>query len=127
MIDWSDYPHFEESEFRCRCCDLALMEDSFMIRLELIRFVYGRPMIVNSGYRCPDQNERVSSTGRDGPHTSGRAADFRVSGHDAFALLALAIGKGMTGLGIKQHGKNNRFLHLDDLSGETRPWVWSYK
>ena len=126
-IDWGDYAHFEESEFRCRgtdCCgNLAQMVPSFMFRLQRIRDVYRRPIIITSGYRCAVHNMQVG--GAIGVHPSGHAADIAVRGRDCFALLTLAAAKGMTGIGVKQHG-DNRFLHLDDLSGPTRPWVWGY-
>ena len=129
-IDWDDYAHFEEDEFRCRgvdCCGgLALMTPSFVFRLQRIRDVYRRPMVVTSGYRCAVHNMKVG--GAVGVHPSGHAVDLAVWGRDAFALQMLAASKGITGIGVKQHGpKSGRFLHLDDLSNETRPWIWSYK
>ena len=125
MIDWSDYANFSEAEFVCRCgCGRADMEPTFMFRLQRIRDAYRIPMIVSSGFRCIDHDRRVRGAG---VHPTGRAGDFQVSGRDCFKLLDLAISKGMTGIGLKQHGPHDaRFMHLDDTSGVTRPWVWTY-
>ncbi len=125
MIDWSVFEHFEEAEFLCRCgCGRADMQQAFMVRLQQIRISFRRAMVVTSGFRCPEHDRAVSGAG---VHPTGRAADIAVSGRDSFRLLDLAIGKGMTGIGLKQHGPHDeRWMHLDDTSGATRPWVWSY-
>jgi uncharacterized protein YcbK (DUF882 family) len=85
---------------------------------------------VSSGYRCPDHNNEVSSTGLNGPHTTGKAADILVKGMNAYLLLQAAMKSGrLYGIGISQRGKHeSRFLHLDMVeSGQAfRPTVWSY-
>ena len=126
MIDFSDYANFSEDEFRCHCgCGQASMIPSFMFRLQRIRDVYRRPIVITSGHRCPAHDRAVGGAG---VHPTGHAADIRVSGGDCFALVGLALAKGMTGIGLKQHGDHvQRFIHLDDTSGPTRPWIWTYK
>lgn len=127
MINWDHYPNFTRDEFECQCgCGSAAMSPTFMGKLQQVRTAYGKPMTVTSGYRCPDHNANVSSTGRDGPHTTGRAADIGVSHADAKRLLALGTIH-FTGIGVKQKG-SGRFLHFDDLTAPShpRPNVWSY-
>lgn len=128
-MDWSAIRYFSEDEFRCKgddCCGgQALMDETFVRMLDSLRHEYGSPLLVTSGYRCPLHNDRVSSTGADGPHTTGKAVDFGVSGNNAHRLLVLAAAMGFVGLGVNQKG-NSRFLHLDLLDGEKRPWLWSY-
>lgn len=127
----NDISDFSWLELQCKCgCERADMSGEFMAQLQSIRDVVG-PMVVSSGFRCPLYNARVSRTGSDGPHTSGRAADIRVRGGKAYRLIEVAQAHGMTGLGISQKGPHpQRFVHLDNLqNGETpapRPWVWSY-
>ena len=129
--DWDNYPNFARHEFVCPCgCGQALMVPAFMDRLQGVRTEIGVPLVVSSGFRCPDYNAQVSSTGRNGPHTLGRAVDLAVRGPLARRVVGLAIARGFTGIGIRQHGDHNgRFVHLDDLNGEypgPRPWIWSY-
>ncbi len=128
MIDWSHYANFSESEFRCHgkdCCGgRADMDPDFMAHLQGVRDAFGRPMPITSGYRCPEHNTRISKTGRTGPHTSGRAADIKVSGEATVFLLEAALANGMLGFGPMQHGPHaGRYFHLDDL----RRRFWTYK
>lgn len=120
---------FTMKEFECRCgCGRVPMDEGFLSKLDDLRARYGKPIIISSGYRCPDYNARVSTTGMDGPHTTGRAVDVAVSRGDAYLLLDHAFALGFTGLGIQQKGAA-RFIHLDNLpeaTGRPRPTVWSY-
>ena len=120
--------HFSRHELHCHCgCGQCQMDAAFMARLEQLRRAFGKPMRLSSAYRCPDYNARISHTGKTGPHTTGRAVDVLVSGEDAYRLVQLALEHGFTGIGISQKGPHEkRFIHLDDLDGTTRPWVWSY-
>jgi uncharacterized protein YcbK (DUF882 family) len=80
-------------------------------------------MIVTSGYRCPEHNQNVSSTGPDGPHTTGKAVDIGVSGTDAYDLALLAMQMGVKGIGINQKG-TGRFIHFDFARPQFT--IWSY-
>jgi uncharacterized protein YcbK (DUF882 family) len=119
---------FKTSELTCHCgCGKALMVKSFMDKLDSIRMSFAMPLRLSSAYRCPEHNKSVSATGDSGPHTTGRAVDVIISGREAFLLMDISITLGMTGIGVKQHGPHTgRYLHLDDLETEGRPWVWSY-
>ena len=109
------------------------MSMAFLNRLQEIREEYGKPMRVNSGFRCKNHDALQSSSPNagNGPHTTGRAIDIGVSGSDALVLVELARGYGCTGIGIKQSGPHaSRFLHMDDLENGVsgpRPWIWSYR
>lgn len=120
--------YFSISEFACRHCNENHIDLGFVRELDELRHRYGKPLMVSSGYRCPVHNAKVSSTGRTGPHTTGKAADLLVDRRDAFQLLRLAMGMGFTGIGIQQKG-GGRFIHLDILPnapGQPRPTLWSY-
>ena len=115
----------------CSHCGKVYMKESFMLALERLREACDFPFIISSGYRCPDHNAAVSpATGRDGPHTTGYAADVAVVGDKAYMVMAKAHMVGMTGVGLNQKGPHNqRFVHLDTLnesSTRPRPWVWTY-
>lgn len=118
---------FSNDELKCKHCGSNKMDQDFLNWLDKVREEYGKPMKLSSAYRCPEHNAKVSSTGRNGPHTTGKAVDVLVSGKDAHALTMIALKKGATGLGVRQNGAHDgRFLHLDCLQGPTRPWVWNY-
>lgn len=123
-----DLRYFRPSEFSCKHCGANRMQESYLLLLDELRHRYGKPLVVTSGYRCPEYNARVSSTGLRGPHTTGCAADLRVTRTDAYIVLQLALEMGFTGIGVAQKG-TNRFVHLDTLlpaPGRPRPTVWSY-
>ena len=121
----SPYQYFSMEELACKHCGQMHMDNGFMAKLVSIRRELGFPLPVTSGYRCPEHNAAVSDTGKNGPHTTGRACDIAISGERAYRLLRAAVAHGITGIGIKQHG-TSRYVHLDDLDGQTRPWIWSY-
>lgn len=127
--DKQRWPNFSEEELRCKCgCGRADMRPEFLDRLQDVRTAYGKPLTISSGFRCPDHNSKASHTGFGGPHTTGRAVDIAIRGHDAHALLSLALSHGFTGIGVSQKDAS-RFLHLDDLEDAAscpRPWIWSY-
>lgn len=122
--------NFPDHELACQCGCGMLPDKHFMVLIQAIRYEAGFPMPVSSAARCPDHNERVSKTGRTGPHTTGHAIDIRVSGAQAARIISLGLKYGMQGIGVSQKGPHeSRFIHLDDLSnapGQPRPTVWSY-
>ena len=117
--------YFTLSEFKCKCCGQAQMDQEFLDKLDELRERCGFPLVITSGYRCPDYNDAVSSTGRTGPHTSGRATDIKVDRERAYILLDNAFDMGFKGIGVKQHD-TGRFIHLDMLDSP-RPTIWSYR
>lgn len=122
---------FSQEEMTCTCdCDRVDMDDVFMSRLVLLRREAGFPFVVSSGFRCPEHNQRVSSSGTHGPHTTGQAVDICCSHKHAVWILEHAFALGFRGIGVSQKGPvKKRFLHLDDLAtarGRPRPHVWSY-
>ncbi len=126
---WS-WPDFSPREMACRADGRLVVDTAFMDRLQALRSRLGFPMPVSSGYRSPAYNALVSTTGSDGPHTTGEAADILVFGTRAFTLIECAPDMGFSGLGISQNGpRGKRFVHLDTLGdgpGCPRPWIWSY-
>lgn len=126
---WSS-PYFTLEEMRCQCgCNQDGMDADFMERLTSLRADWGKPMVVNSAYRCPKHPiEARKKPGTVGAHTTGRAADISIAGEDAYLMLCAALGHGFTGIGVQQKG-SGRFLHLDDLTKDeksARPRLWSY-
>ena len=128
--DWSmptetqKWKHFTEGEMACSHCGLRPMDEHFMARLDELRERCGFPLVISSGYRCPEHNEAVSKTGRNGPHTTGQAADILIEGERAYLLVKTAIAMNFRGIGINQKGVG-RYIHIDDCL-EPRPRIWSY-
>ena len=126
-----DYPFFKATELQCKCrfpsCKKHGMDDEFMELVGRLREIEMRPLIVVSAYRCPEHNQRCSTTGASGPHTTGKAIDISDAGETAYNLVQSALDLGFTGIGIQQKGPwRGRFIHLDILEGDKRPRIWSY-
>ncbi len=125
------WEYFTEDELKCRCgCGKVEMDPYFMDKLHALRRVLGFSLPITSGYRCPNYNKRISKTGFNGPHTTGRAVDIAISGGDALKLIQYACNFHLLGIGVKQSGLiNQRYIHIDDLTekdGYPRPALWSY-
>ena len=131
--------YFSHSEMACKCgCGKAEMDQEFMNLLDSIRDLIGQPLIITSGYRCPNHPAEKRKE-KSGAHSKGKAADIAVMREDAHKLLevvakfndaARAAGVAyFTGIGIQQKGAG-RFIHLDTCTmaddGLPRPTIWSY-
>ena len=121
--------YFNLADFNCKHCGANKMSREFITQLDELRRRCGFTLIVTSGYRCPVHNQRVSTTGPNGPHTTGQAVDLGVSRQRGHDVLRHAMAMGVfTGVGVQQKGVS-RFLHLDTLQEPQhapRPTVWSY-
>lgn len=117
-----DYQFFKASELICKCgkCSGGVMDDNFMTKIVQLRINFNQPIHINSAYRCSEHNNSVSTTGKEGAHTRGRAVDIRIDGSNKTKLLQLAVH-----LGFIRMGFGKTFLHLDDMKeSEGFPQVW---
>lgn len=78
-------------------------------RLEQVRSIFDKPIIVTSGYRCPELNAAVGGA-KNSAHMTGRAADFTVLGYGPPLQVAIRITQ-KTG------------LMFDQLINEYDSWV----
>jgi zinc D-Ala-D-Ala carboxypeptidase len=120
--------YFKIADFACHHCGENKIDYKLVEMIDELRHQCGFPIGISSGYRCPDHNVKVSSTGRNGPHTTGRAADLAVSHKQALTVLRKALAMDFTGFGVQQKG-DGRFIHLDTLPNgpaQPRPHIWSY-
>ena len=78
--DWKEkWVNFNLDEFKCQCgCGHVSVHSDLLDLLQTARNVLG-PLTITSAYRCPEHNDKVSSTGLSGPHTTSKACDIHVS------------------------------------------------
>jgi hypothetical protein len=95
---WRVSEHFSLIEFVCHCprCQAvgpSLIEgkiDPILVQsLERLREILGKPITINSGYRCRDHNAEVGGA-KQSQHVFGRAADIHVKGVDQKTLAEIA-------------------------------------
>jgi len=109
---------FTTGEFMCPCgCGFGRNESdidpNLITKLNVVRMLYGHPMVVTSGARCLDYNTEIDGAKNSAhlPHTvtgQCRAADILTRRGDKFRLMALAFHVGFTRIGDAEN-----FLHLD--------------
>ena len=121
--------NFSSKELSCSCCGKNEFNKETLVSLQRLRDTIGKPISLSSAYRCPTHNDSISSTGKEGPHTTGKAVDIVCSGKFAHEILGIVMIRSSIwkGIGISQKGKHtSRFIHLDTIDSDMRPWVWSY-
>ena len=78
--DFQVSEHFILREFECPCCHRVMLDSKLIDVLEHIRArLGGRPVIVTSGYRCPEHNELIGGA-PNSDHLYGWAADIVIRG-----------------------------------------------
>ena len=123
--DWKEkWVNFSLDEFKCQCgCGHASVHSDLLDLLQTARDKLG-PLTITSAYRCPDHNDKVSSTGLSGPHTTSKACDLHVSNSQHRKKLIDYFANKVTGLGIAK-----TFIHIDIIDPEDlthRPNAWIY-
>ncbi len=113
---WS---HFSPKELACSHCGGLVVNPYALDKLEEVRTVYGRPILIASAYRCSEHPDGS------GPHGTGAAFDaYPANGgglaemEDAFFFVGvLGRGKG------KVNGKGHLHFDWDKIRGR-RSWYY---
>lgn len=113
--------YFKTSEFTCKCCGKTIVSGYLIHLLNNIREAFGKPIVVNSGYRCKKHNKKVGSKDNSA-HRRGTAADIKCDNSiDRFKIIRLAYE-----VGFKRMGLEGRFLHLDVDTELPQNVFWTY-
>ena len=107
--------HFKKSELSCKCgCNQLQINMQLLYALEVLRRILGKPIIINSGYRCPKHNAKIGGV-TNSQHVLGTAADIRVPGMTPQEVYMVAKYL-FDGLGVYDN-----FLHVD-VRGTKARW-----
>lgn len=110
------WPNFSPAEIACRGTGKILVNADALDRLQELRVMLGKPLIVNSAYRSPEHNRTVGGA-RASKHLEGTAFDISMANHDPVAFIAAARKAGFKGIGT--YPRSN-FVHID--TGPARRW-----
>ena len=110
------WPNFSPAEIACRGTGKLLINEPALDRLQALRDRLGKPLIVRSAYRSPEQNRAVGGATRS-KHMDGAAFDIGMANHDPVALEASAREVGFLGFGFYPR---SGFTHVD--LGPARQW-----
>ena len=113
--------NFKLKEFECKCgCDMPLEVYENIIKLagqlQFLRDYTGRPITINSAYRCPNYNDNVIKGAKHSQHKLGKAADITIQSlkpAEVYALIEELIDMGhmlQGGLGLYE---KKGFVHYD--------------
>ncbi len=114
-------PHFSSSELQCRgtrCsldgkrgCGVNGCTQRLIDALEEFRALVGKPLIIDSAYRCSRYNSATPNAAKGSEHTRGEAADIRVTGMTAAEMEAVA----RKVLAIRGIGRDDHkgYIHID--------------
>lgn len=117
--------YFQPREFYCTCPNQCVgkrdADARLRLKLERVRELYGKPVYVNSGVRCPAHN--VSVGGKpDSEHLTGLGADLRCStSRDRAFLLGAVLAAGFRRVGIAK-----TFIHVGASEELDQDVVWLY-
>ncbi len=122
--------HFSDYEFACPCCEEVKVSERFLVKLDKLRELLGKPIHVTSGCRCTKHNADLRSRGYhsvDGSaHTISErqeceAADLECSSSTyrrELLILAHSI--------FNRVGVAKSFIHVDDDADKDQNVTWTY-
>lgn len=110
---------FKASELVCKHCGKEGVSLSALNKLQKLRDLWEKPMILTSAYRCPEHPEEVKKA-KGGTHTKGIAFDVKTTPAEQVQLMSLALS-----LGFKGFGMGKTFTHLD-LREQDHVSAWHY-
>lgn len=110
--------YFSLYEFECLCCKRVMLSPDLLARLDHLRRVINKPVYINSGYRCKEENHKVGGVSGS-YHLLGMAADIRVKDYSLSDLLIYAQEMGFKGIGFYEE---QNYLHLDIRPGSKYFW-----
>lgn len=113
---------FEPYEFACRCgCGADSVAAALVVRLDALRALWGSPVYVTSGRRCPKHNAAVQGSANS-RHLIGCAADIRPEeGADFERFIASALVFFSPPLDEFLVYRGARFLHVAVARGFENP------
>ena len=118
-IGFFDTKEFESKDGKASPFDDTVVKRELIVMLNAIRSRYGKPIVVNSGYRSQEHNVAVGGV-KNSYHTLGLAADIRPLSENMSDLPELQqICDQMNPKGGV--GFYNTFVHVD-VRGEHARW-----
>lgn len=108
--------YFVAGEFACKCCGRVVIDNRLVAMLDRVRHTLGKPIYVNSGYRCAAHNKAVGGAAGS-YHVKGLAADITAN-CDLERLQRLCFAAGIPTAVIY---RKQDFVHVD--LGQARTWA----
>lgn len=120
---WDSIKYFNPKEFACQCCGKENINSELVEKVDKLRGLYGLPIKITSGYRCPDHPLTVSRP--TSSHAKGKAIDISAkSCRERYMLLELIFKHQL----FKRIGISgiDKFIHVDVDEDKSDQVVWLY-
>lgn len=108
--------NFKSTEFDCKCkglCKETTVDEKLVSILQKIRDHFGKPITINSGYRCSTHNKNVGGA-TSSRHLTGSAADIAVRDTAPIEVARYAESIGVLGIGLYDWG-----CHIDTRTSKS--------
>lgn len=112
------WPNFKPEEIACKGSGSILVVPEALDKLQKLRDIIGKPLVINSAYRSPSHNKEVGGS-PNSQHLFGIAFDISLEGHNRDDITAVAEHVGFIGI-----GQYNHFIHLDTRLEKAR---WDFR
>lgn len=90
-----------------------------VFKLDRARDLFGAPIVITSGYRDPEHNERIGGV-KGSAHTLGKAVDIRCADHDMQKKLIWAL----CVAGFRRIEAGTKHIHADVDDSKPTPAFW---
>ena len=112
--------NFYKDEFACPHCGVADIDSGLVQKLQVLRTEIGRSLIINSGYRCQEHNDKIPHSSKNSSHIKGLAVDLScTNGPDRYELIALCM-KSFKRMGVYAGG----WVHVDVDEDKPQNVMW---
>jgi len=114
--------YFNAEEFKCPCCGKVKIETELIEKLDNLRHIYGKPIKINSGYRCPKHNKEIGGSPTSS-HLKGLAVDIDIyTSKGRYEILELVFKNSL----FDRIGVAKTFIHLDIDKKKVNKVMWLY-
>ena len=111
--------NFSFREFSCPCCGKQDISIELVDKLQQVRNMLGKSMVITSGYRCPTYNATMSKS--TSSHIKGLAADIACTDAGERDELVGFLRTKFTRYGVKKD-----CIHVDIDKDKRSPAFWTY-
>ena len=112
--------NFYRDEFSCKCgCGSDQIDPELIRKLQKLRDVYAKPMVVTSGVRCCKHNSGIPGASKFSAHILGLACDFKCTdSSERWELIDLAMKI------FPRVGLYDGWIHVDIQADKPQKVLW---
>ena len=98
------------------------MHQDLLELLDEMRAIYGKPIVITSGYRTKEYNATLKNSKPNSSHLKGLAVDIAIeNSNQRYEIVRIAML-----LGIKRIGTGEGFVHIDIDASKPSNVNWVY-